>query len=42
MQHSFSVEFAEVYGIEKAILMHNMSHWMSENSANKRNFHELD
>jgi hypothetical protein len=40
MNHSFSVEIAEKYGIEKAVLLENFYFWVRKNKANKKNVHE--
>lgn len=40
MNHSFNVEIAEQYGIEKAILLENFYFWIKKNEANKKNIHE--
>ena len=35
MTHSFDTRIAELLGIEKAIILQNISHWMKKNKANK-------
>jgi hypothetical protein len=40
MNHSFNVEIAEKYGIEKAVLLENFYFWIKKNKANKKNLHE--
>ena len=40
MNHSFNVEIAKKYGIEKAVLLENFYFWIKKNKANKRNMHE--
>lgn len=40
MNHSFKVEIAEKYGIEKAILLENFYYWVKKNEANKKNIHD--
>lgn len=40
MNHSFNVEVATQYGIEKAILLENLFFWVSKNKANNKNIHE--
>ena len=40
MNHSFNVEIAQKYGIEKAVLLENFYFWIKKNKANKRNLHE--
>ena len=38
MKHEFKVALASIYGIEEAILIHNLHYWITENKANCRNF----
>lgn len=38
MTHEFKVALASIYGIEEAILIHNLHYWITENKANCRNF----
>ena len=40
MNHSFSVEIAERYGIEKAVILENFYFWIRKNKANKKNIHD--
>lgn len=40
MNHSFNVEIATQYGIEKAILIENFYFWISKNKANKKNIYD--
>jgi len=40
VNHCFSVELAEQYGIEAAILIHHFQFWIEQNQAMNRNFHE--
>ena len=40
MNHSFNVEIATQYGIEKAILIENFFFWVSKNKANNKNMYE--
>ncbi len=40
LTHAFSVEFAEKYGIECAIIIHHMQFWIEQNQALGRNFHD--
>jgi len=40
MNHSFNVEIAKKYGIEKAILLENFYFWIAKNKANNKNIHE--
>ena len=37
MQHSFEVEDAVKYGIEKAIILNNLRFWLEKNRANRKN-----
>lgn len=39
MNHSFNVEIATKYGIEKAVLLENFYFWVKKNYANKKNIH---
>lgn len=39
MNHSFNVEVAKKYGIEKAVLLENFYFWVKKNKANKKNIH---
>jgi hypothetical protein len=39
MQHHFSVEVAEQYGIEKAVILDNFVFWCQKNFANRKNIH---
>jgi hypothetical protein len=40
LTHSFSVEHAELYGIDCAILIHHMQFWIEQNQSLGRNFYE--
>src|SRR5690606_18667906 len=40
LNHSFSVELAEKYGIECAILIHHFQFWIEQNQAMGRNYQE--
>jgi len=40
MNHSFNVEIAKKYGIEKAVILENFYFWIKKNKANKRNVYE--
>lgn len=40
LTHSFSVEHAEAYGIECALLIHHFQFWIEQNQAMGRNFHD--
>ncbi len=37
MQHSFEVEDAVKYGVEKAIILNNLRFWLAKNKANRKN-----
>lgn len=39
MEHSFNVRFAEKYGIEESILVHNFYFWIRKNIANDKHLH---
>lgn len=40
MNHSFNVEIAEKYGMEKAVLLENFYFWIKKNKANNKNLYE--
>lgn len=40
MEHQFCVELASVYGIEEAIIIHNLYFWIKKNVANEINLHD--
>lgn len=40
MFHSFNVTVATAHGIEQAIVIHFMMHWMEKNAANKTNIYD--
>lgn len=40
MNHSFNVEIAKVYGMEKAVILENFYFWIKKNEANRKNIHE--
>lgn len=41
MEHQFNVNFAKKYGIEEAILIHNMYFWINKNAVNNKHlYHE--
>ena len=39
MEHSFNVQFAQKYGIEEAIIVHNFYFWIKKNIANEKHLH---
>ena len=40
MIHSFNAQFAQKYGIEEAIIVHNFYFWLQKNAANDKHFFE--
>lgn len=38
--HLFDIDVAEKYGINAAILLYHISHWIDKNRANGRNYHD--
>ena len=40
MNHSFNVEIAKQYGLEKAVILENFYFWIKKNQANKKNLHD--
>lgn len=38
MQHSFDIEIAQMYGVNAAIILNNLHHWIKRNEANEQNF----
>jgi hypothetical protein len=40
MEHHFNVELAEKYGIEEAIILHNLAFWIIKNRVNNKHFHD--
>lgn len=40
MNHSFNVEIAKQYGIEKAVILENFYFWIKKNQANEKNMHD--
>lgn len=40
MNHSFNVDVATDFGIEKAVILHNFYFWIKENKANNRNIYK--
>jgi hypothetical protein len=38
--HSFSIFDARKYGVEEAILLHNLKFWIAKNKANEKHFHD--
>lgn len=40
MQHYFDIEIATKYGINSAIILQNLAHWIKQNQANQTNFYD--
>lgn len=40
MNHSFNTDYAELYGIEEAIILENIAFWIKKNETNNKNFYE--
>ena len=40
MNHSFNVDIAKKYGIEKAVILENFYFWIKKNQANRKNMHD--
>ena len=40
MEHHFNVELATVFGVEKAIIIHNLYFWINHNAKNKVHIHD--
>lgn len=40
MEHHFNTDIANEYGIEEAIILHNLFFWISKNAANGKNFYD--
>lgn len=40
MEHHFSVEVAEKYGMLEAVLLNNIWYWITKNEANDKNYHD--
>ena len=40
MEHSFNIEYAKKYGLEEAILIGNMRHWITKNKANRKHVYD--
>ncbi len=39
MEYHFNKEIAVTYGLEEAIIIHNLVHWIEKNKLNKKHFH---
>ena len=40
MDHSFNIKAAKLYGVEEAVLLHNIYFWIKKNKANNRHFYD--
>ncbi len=40
MQHYFDIEIAQIYGVNAAIILQNLGHWIKRNEANDVNFYD--
>ena len=40
MDHSFNIDYAELYGIEEAIILENIAFWIKKNETNNKNFYD--
>lgn len=40
MEHHFNTKIAKIYGVEGAILLHNINFWIEKNEANNRHFYD--
>lgn len=40
MNHYFDVEIAKIYGINAAVILQNLAHWIQKNEANGTNFYD--
>lgn len=40
MEHQFNVQLAQKYGIEEAILIHNLFFWINKNAANEKHLYD--
>jgi hypothetical protein len=40
MDYSFDIKIAEKYGVDRAIMLHNLVYWVKHNAANKKNFYD--
>lgn len=42
MEHHFNIDIAQKYGVDEAILLHNLNFWIQKNKANKKYFFDND
>jgi hypothetical protein len=40
MEHHFNIEIAQKYGVNEAIFLNNIAHWILHNKANEKHFHK--
>ena len=40
MDHSFNITAAKLYGVEEAVLLHNIYFWIKKNKANNKHFYD--
>lgn len=40
MEHSFNIEVAKIYGVEKAVLIKHFLFWIAKNAANRVHYHD--
>jgi len=40
MNYQFNIELATQYGVDEAIVLHNIIFWLRKNKSNKQNFHD--
>ena len=40
MDYSFNAKVAVKYGVEEAVLIHNLYWWISKNKANNKHFYD--
>ena len=40
MDHSFNIKAAKLYGVEEAVLLHNIYFWIKKNKANNKHFYD--
>lgn len=40
MQHSFDIEIAQMFGVNAAIILNNLHHWIKKNEANEQNYYD--
>lgn len=40
MEHQFNIDLAKLYGVDEAIILHNMFFWIKKNEANKKHYYD--